>query len=122
MEFLIQLRKQLVKENVKEAQKRQKKLYDARHKQESFVVGQKVLLRNMKKLSKKGDKMAPNWTGPYEIAKCVGSDTYQLRRIDTATTLKSSYSSIRLKLFHEKGNYQGHCVVFLCPSLASCQI
>ena len=24
----------------------------------------------MKKLSKKGDKMAPNWTGPYETAVC----------------------------------------------------
>ena len=92
-----------MKANVKQAQQRQKKTYDARHNPGSFVMGQKVLLRNMKKLSKKGDKMAPNWTGPYEVSECIGTNTYKLKRIGTGTTLKSSFSSTRLKLFHEKG-------------------
>ena len=82
-EKLIELRKKLdteVKANVSEAQKRQKKHYDAKHQQASFEVGQIVLVKNMKKLSKKGDKMEPNWTGPYEVAECVGNNNYHLRR------------------------------------------
>ena len=30
-------------------------------------------MKNMKKLSKKGDKMDRNWTGVYEVAECVGN-------------------------------------------------
>ena len=73
-EKLIELRKKLdieVKQNVSGAQKRMKKHYDAKHQQGSFSVDQVVLVKNMKKLSKKGDKMDPNWTGPYEVAECL---------------------------------------------------
>ena len=55
---LIELRKQLdpqVKTNVKVAQKRQKKHYDSRHQKGCYEVNQMVMLKNMKKLSKKGD-------------------------------------------------------------------
>ena len=76
---MVQLRNQLdvqVKSNVKAAQEKQKKHYDRRHQEGLFEVGQKVLVSNMKKLSKKGDKMAPNWFGPYEVAECIGTNTY----------------------------------------------
>lgn len=60
----IELRKELdgeVKNNVQLAPQRQKKHYDARHQPGCYEVGQKVMLKNMKKLSKKGEnKMAPN--------------------------------------------------------------
>ena len=83
MEKLIELRKKLdaeVKANISEAQKRQNKCYDAKHQQASFKIGQVVLVKNRKKLSKKGDKMEPNWTGPYELAECVANNNYHLRR------------------------------------------
>ena len=82
-EKLIDLRKKLdaeVKQNVNGAQKRMKKHYDAKHQQGSFSAEQLVLVKNMKKLSKKGDKMDPNWTGPYEIAECMENNSYRLRR------------------------------------------
>ena len=63
---------------MQKAQERQKKSYNAKHQKGSFEIGQLVLVRNMKKLSKKGDKMAPNWTGPYIVAECVGSNNYRL--------------------------------------------
>ena len=56
-----------VKENVKAAQQKQKLHYDARHQQGGYKVGDVVLIRNMKKLSKKGDKMKPN--GSYSFIK-----------------------------------------------------
>ena len=102
-EKLVDLRKKLdteVKANVTEAQKRQKKHYDAKHQQALFVVRQVVLVKNMKKLSKKGDKMEPNWTGPYEVAECVGNNNYRLRRrTGNKELLKSVFNSTRLKLF-----------------------
>ena len=105
---LIDLRKQLdpsVKANVAAAQERQKKLYDARHQEGSFKVGQMVLLQNKKKLSRKGDKMAPNWTGPYEVAECVGNNCYRLRKSDgSKQEFKSLFNSTRLKLFENRGN------------------
>lgn len=82
---LIDIRKKLdidVKRNVKVAQARQKKSYDARHKQGSYEVGNLVLLKNMRKLSKKGDKMKPNWFGPYVVAECIGNNNYKLRKRD----------------------------------------
>ena len=85
VEKLIELRKKLdteVKGNVCEAQKRQKKQYDIKHQQGYFKVGQSVLMKNMKKLSKKGDRMDPNWTGPYGVAECVGNNC-RLRRRET---------------------------------------
>ena len=93
-----------MKANVNKTQKRQKKHYDAKHQQALFEVGQVVLVKNMKKLSKKGDKMEPNWTGPYEVAECVGSNNYRLRRrIGNKELLKSMFNSTKLKLFNERG-------------------
>lgn len=102
-----------MKANVTAAQERQKKQYDARHQQGTYKVGQVVLLKNMRKLSKKGDKMAPNWTGPYEVAECVGSNSYRLRRRNgTKQWLKSVFDSTRLTLFNKRGkllNSKPHC-------------
>lgn len=94
-----------VKGNVKKAQERQKKSYDAKHQKGGFKIGQLVLVKNMRKLSKKGDKMAPNWTGPYAIAECVGSNNYRLEKIDgKKSNLKSLFNGTRLKIFVKRGD------------------
>ena len=72
MKKLVELRKEidpLVNKNVADAQERQKMQYDARHQQGSYKEGESVLVKNMKKVSKKGDKTEQNWLGPYEIAE-----------------------------------------------------
>ena len=85
--------------------KRQKKLYNVKNQQSLFEIGQVVLVKNMKKLSKKGDKMEPNWTGPYKIVECIGNNNYRLRRrTGTKELLKSMFNSTTLKLFNERGN------------------
>lgn len=107
VERFIELRKKLdvnVKQNVKIAQARQKKQYDNRHKPGSYKVGDVVLLKNMRKLSKKGDKLKPNWTGPYEIVECIGHNNYRLKkRHGNEAVLKSIYNSTRLKIYVERG-------------------
>ena len=57
----------------------------------------------MKKLSKKGDKMASNWFGPYEVAECIGTNTYYLKKKNSKNRLNVAYSSTRLKVFNERG-------------------
>ena len=58
----------------------------------------------MRKLTKKGDKMDPNWTGPYEVAESVGSNNYRLKRVTgKKLLLKSTFNSSRLKSFNERG-------------------
>ena len=67
-------------------------------------MGQVVLVKNMKKLSKKGDKMDSNWIGPYEVAECLENNYHLRRRNGNKLLLKSVFSSTRLKLFNERGN------------------
>ena len=104
----IDLRKKLdvdLKRNVKSSQARQKKQYDARYQQGSYEIGQKVLLQNMRKLSKKGDKLKPNYYGPYEVAECLGSNNYRIQKIKgDKAILKLVCSSTRLKDFSERDN------------------
>lgn len=111
VKHFIELRRSLdvkVKRNVKSAQQRQKKHYDAKHAQGCYQLKARVMLKNMKKIFKKGDKLAPNWTGPYEIGECLGSNTYRLKKMN-GDYLKSKYNSTRLKLFHERGLF--HIIV-----------
>ena len=46
---------------------------------QSFLL---FLVKNIKKLSSKGDKMKQNWASPREVVEYVGSNTYHLRRRD----------------------------------------
>ena len=60
-------------------------------------------MKNMKKLSKKGDKMASNWLGPYKVAESIGTNTYYLKKKNSKNRLNVAYSSTRLKVFNERG-------------------
>ena len=66
------------KTNIKTAQESQKKYYKKRKtangkKEIKFKIGQKVLLFNARKTTRKGDKLGKAWTGPYEITEIVGT-------------------------------------------------
>lgn len=117
----VELRSKLdltVKQNVEVAQARQKKHYDSRHQQGSYKVGNIVLLKNMKKLSKKGDKLKPNWTGPYDIAECLGKNNYRLKkRTGKKVLLKSVYNSTRLKLYYKRGTGSYNVIIEVLTQL-----
>lgn len=66
------------KANITTAQETQKKYYKKRKtangkKEIKFKIGQKVLLFNARKTTRKGDKLGKTWTGPYEITEIVGT-------------------------------------------------
>lgn len=88
--------------NIQNAQGRQKKYYDAKHckDKEMYKVGTLVLLKNSKKLSRKGSKLEPNWTGPYRINEVLKKGTFRLCSANnTSNVLSSTYNMARLKLY-----------------------
>ena len=65
-------------ENIKAAQERQKTQYDSKHCKDKakYKAGSLVLVKNCRKLSRKGLKMEPNWTGPYCIHEVLSKGTF----------------------------------------------
>lgn len=91
-------------ENIKVAQKKQKYYYDKKHCRDNkmYEIGTLVLLRNSKKLSRKGSKMEPNWTGPYKVREILGKGIVKLSNRNGTKDLVSVYNVTRLKLYHER--------------------
>jgi hypothetical protein len=109
-------------DNIGIAQERQKFYYDAKHckDKDKYVVGAAVLLKNSKKLSRKGSKMEPNWTGPYHIHEATGKNTYKLCRFkgtNKEKVLKTLVNVTRLKLYHCTEQEVGEKTFFLVHNL-----
>ncbi len=101
---MIKFRKRAL-ENIQVAQKRQKGYYDAKHGKDKqlYRVGKLVLVRNCKKLSRKGSKMEPNWSGPYRIHEVLSKGTFKLSNVqDSKKVLAQVYNMTRLKLYHQR--------------------
>ena len=102
LENVIEMRKNAL-QNIQKAQECQKKAYDVKHCSENqlFKVGIQVLIRNSKKLSRKGSKMEPNWTGPYKICQILKKNTFRLCYVnDCNKKLKQVYNMTRLKIYY----------------------
>ena len=104
MAKMVDIRKKALA-NIGIAQQQQKIYYDAKHckDKEKYDVGALVLLKNSRKLSCKGSKMEPNWTGPYSIVEVAGKNTYRLCRYKGTKkekVLKQLINVTRLKLYH----------------------
>ena len=85
-------------ENIKNAQRKQKEVYDRKHLQQELPEGAEVLLENTKQKQRKGGKYDPVWLGPYLINKSFGKGVYSLKKRN-GDLLKSMANIDRLKLF-----------------------
>ena len=72
---------QTAQENFKAAQDKQKKYYDQKHAPPAYTVDDFVLLNNARRQQRKGDKLAPRWTGPHEIVEVRDSGVIRLKDI-----------------------------------------
>ena len=62
-----------------------------------------MLLKNARKLTHKGARLQPNWTGPYKISEVVGKGTVRLcDQSDSSKVLSSLYNITRLKFYYER--------------------
>ena len=91
------------KENIQKAQIKQKKRYDAEHKQPTFQVGDMVWHYNCRKRTRQGGKLEFNCDGPYEIIEQTTRGTYKLRN-KSGKMLRKAVSSINLKSLKNEGN------------------
>lgn len=81
--------------NIKKKQVKQKKHHDKKVRDHVFNEGDEVLLHNTRKLSRKGGKLDPLWTGPYEVQNVLNNGCYRLKGKLAAV------NGNRLKRFHK---------------------
>ena len=103
---LVQLKEQReilfsnVKANIKAAQMKQKIQYASRRKpKKSFKPGDKVLVFNSRKASRKGSKMQSSWRGLYIIAEVFPKSLYRLKNPHSGSCLEKKVNSTLLKRY-----------------------
>lgn len=67
------------KDQIKEEQAKQKVYYDKRHKQPMFREGDKVLVKNSQKISRKGGKLEDRFFGPYTVEAVTTSGSVRIK-------------------------------------------
>ena len=95
---------EFVREKLQQAKEVNKLHYDEKHIPCSFKVGQKVLLRNRPRSSKKkkeSAKLMAKWRGPYEIKSIIDENelTFELLDCNTRKPLKYSHHIGDIKPF-----------------------
>jgi len=88
--------------NITKAQKRQKRDYENRHKlKESFKVGDKVLVYNLRRADRKGGRACQPYAGPYVVDSITKNDNYRLKSI-SGKPLRTIQHGCNLKRFFER--------------------
>ena len=104
LEKMLDMQKSLhdqARQNIQEAQERQKRQYDAKHNSRTTLkVGDKVLVQEMKNEGRKGGKLDVQFRGPYSIVETLGKGRFRLQD-QSGATLKKSVNCHRLKLWLE---------------------
>ena len=83
-------------ENIRHAQDRQKRCYDAKHVKDKskYKVGILVWVKHSKKLGRKGSKLDKNWLGPYRICEVIGKGTFRLCNCNDCSTVLAKSSGL----------------------------
>ena len=75
-------REDAIKQNIKEAQRRQKTYYDRNHGAAScFSVGSVVLKRDFTRKKRRGGKLDYRWVGPYVVSATLGKGLFSLKEL-----------------------------------------
>ncbi|XP_041349965.1 uncharacterized protein LOC121369151 [Gigantopelta aegis] len=86
-------------DNISDAQKKQKKRYDIKHRGSIFEIGDHVAIVNRRRDTRKGDKLAPRFKGPYTVTQTLGKGLYVLKKADAV--LKTKYNAVNLKRWNK---------------------
>ena len=91
--------KAMVSDNIKDAQKRQKTVYDKKPSILQYVVGQRVLVQYSHKLLGISSKLQQKYDGPYSITKILPNCVYVVRHYNNKL-LKSPVNAMRLRPYY----------------------
>ena len=89
---------ELVKQNIIEAQRRQKEVYDRKYVcPPAFQVGAHVLKKDFTRKRRLGGKLESRWLGPYTVVADLGKGLFQLKKVDDPTQTVSRVHGVHLK-------------------------
>ena len=91
--------------NISTSQARQAKDYDARHRGAPLKVGDLIMNFNTRASQRKGDRLAPKWTGPYTIIKVHKNGNYSVKN-SKGEALTTKMSASNVKLWQEPTNWE----------------
>ena len=85
------------KQNILEAQQKQKETYDRKHaKPECYKIGQLVLKKDFTRKKRKGGKLEIRFLGPYTISKVLPHGTYELLNPTEQNTIRVTGTHLKL--------------------------
>ncbi|XP_069113922.1 sentrin-specific protease 5-like [Argopecten irradians] len=80
--------KQQATQEIANSQKKQKMYYDQKNEGTIFKPGELVLLKNKRRVNRKGDKIQSRWTGPFTIQEDVGKGVYRVEERKKKVNIK----------------------------------
>ena len=85
------------KQNILEAQQKQKETYDRKHaKPECYKIGELVLKKDFTRKKRKGGKLEIRFLGPYTISKVLPHGTYELINPTEQNTIRVTGAHFKL--------------------------
>ncbi|GBC13839.2 KRAB-A domain-containing protein 2-like [Rhizophagus irregularis DAOM 181602=DAOM 197198] len=100
-----------IKENVEEAQEKQKQQHDKRGiRKPKFEIGEKVLLYEAWREKQWSGKLQNKWKGPYLIHEEFGNGAYKLKELDRRI-LKTPQNGEWLKKFYDRRGFTPKIVI-----------
>ena len=89
---------QQAKENISNAQARQKKAFNLKRKKPDYKVGDNVLHYNRRRDTQMGDKLQPRFYGPFIVSEVLGRGVYRLMK-ENSEDVKQSVNTTNVKLW-----------------------
>eukprot|EP00745_Piridium_sociabile_P026607 TRINITY_DN42507_c0_g1_i2.p1 TRINITY_DN42507_c0_g1~~TRINITY_DN42507_c0_g1_i2.p1 ORF type:complete len:216 (+),score=37.11 TRINITY_DN42507_c0_g1_i2:70-717(+) len=84
-------------DNIRAEQAKQKEAYDRKRETSTYTEGDKVLLQNSRKRTRKGEDLDMNFSGPYTIKRLTKVNTAYLESANPRKKMKRAVSCSRLK-------------------------
>lgn len=96
----LQNKRNEIQDRIREKQKKQETYHNKKiKKEENFVIGEKVLLKEASKEKQWSGKLSQNWKGPYYIHEVYGKGTYKIKTLE-GKVLKSTQNIKNLKKYY----------------------
>ena len=102
--------KKAASENIAQAQRKQAANFEKRRTKteaNKIKVGSQVLLRNAVRINRQGSKLAPRYTGPYDVIAVLQKGRLRLRNTASGKVLKNLYNITNVKIFHTEQEGEG---------------
>ena len=103
--------REIAKNNIKNAQSKQKERFDEKVKPHKYEIGDEVLLFDSSSQNVHGDKFREKWTGPFYIHEAWKHGTYKLRNVETGLVMRKPINGARLKQYYRQPAWEARILI-----------